>query len=42
MSDFFDVEVITLSDLREDQQGVLISDLAEIICEVFSEPPWNA
>jgi ribosomal protein S18 acetylase RimI-like enzyme len=41
MSDFFDVEVITLSDLREDQQGVLISDLAEIICEVFSEPPWN-
>ena len=36
-----DVEVITLSDLRADQQGVLISDLAEIICEVFSEPPWN-
>ena len=41
MADFFDVQVITLIDLRSDQYGVLISDLAEIICEVFSEPPWN-
>ena len=41
MADFFDVQVITLIDLRSDQYGVLISDLAEIICEVFSESPWN-
>lgn len=41
MSNVYDVEVITLSDLRADQHGVLISDLAEIICEVFSEVPWN-
>ncbi|MFI3198197.1 MAG: GNAT family N-acetyltransferase [Methylococcaceae bacterium] len=41
MADFFDVQVITLIDLRSDQYGLLISDLAEIICEVFSEPPWN-
>jgi len=41
MTDFFDVQVITINDLRSDQQGVLISDLTEIICEVFSEPPWN-
>ncbi len=41
MTDFFDVQVITLIDLRSDQYGLLISDLAEIICEVFSEPPWN-
>ncbi len=41
MTDFFDVQVITISDLRSDQQGILISDLAEVICEVFSEPPWN-
>ncbi|MEI6334705.1 MAG: GNAT family N-acetyltransferase [Methylococcaceae bacterium] len=41
MADFFDVQVITLNDLRSDQYGLLISDLADIICEVFSEPPWN-
>ena len=41
MADFFEVQVITLADLRADQYGVLISELAELICEVFSEPPWN-
>ena len=41
MTDFFDVQVITISDLKSDQQGILISDLADVICEVFSEPPWN-
>jgi len=41
MADFFDVQVITLTDLRSDQYGLLIPDLAEIICEVFSEYPWN-
>jgi hypothetical protein len=30
-----------LIDLRSDQYGLLISDVAEIIFEVFSEPPWN-
>ena len=41
MADFFDVQVTTLIDLRSDQYGLLISDLSEIICEVFSEAPWN-
>jgi len=41
MADFFDVQVIKLNDLRSDQKGLLISDLAEIIVEVFSDPPWN-
>jgi len=41
MADFFEAQVITLADLRADESGVLISNLAEIICEVFSEPPWN-
>ena len=41
MTNFFEVQVITLADLRADQCGVLISELAELICEVFSEPPWN-
>ena len=41
MADFFEVQVITLADLRADQNGFLIFELAELICEVFSEPPWN-
>ena len=41
MPDFFEVQVITLADLRADDYGILISDLAGLICEVFSEPPWN-
>jgi len=41
MEGFFEVQVITLADLRADQDGYLVSELAELICEVFSEPPWN-
>jgi len=41
MADFFEIQVITLNDLRSDQYGLLISDLADIIGEVFSDPPWN-
>lgn len=41
MQDFFAVQVITMADLRADQEGVFISQLASLICEVFSEPPWN-
>lgn len=41
MADFFEIQVITLNDLRSDQYGLVISDLAEIIGEVFTEPPWN-
>ena len=41
MADFFEVQVITLADLRADQSGLMISELAELICDVFSEPPWN-
>ena len=41
MADFFEVQVITVADLKADQNGLMISELAELICEVFSEPPWN-
>ena len=41
MSAMFDVQVITLADLRSDQEGTLIAEIAEIIREVFSEPPWH-
>ena len=41
MADLFDVQVTTLTDLRSDQYGLLISDVADIISKVFSEPPWN-
>jgi GNAT superfamily N-acetyltransferase len=41
MADFYEVQVITLADLKADQSGLMISELAELICEVFSEPPWN-
>ncbi len=41
MQDFFDVKVITMADLRTDQEGVFISQLATLICEVFSQSPWN-
>jgi len=36
MSEVFDVQVISLAYIRADQQGVLIAELADIICEVFS------
>lgn len=39
MQDFFDVKVITIADLRADQEGVFISQLASLICEVFSRHP---
>ena len=41
MSAVFDLQVITLADLRSDQHGNLITELAEIIRAVFSEPPWH-
>ncbi len=41
MADFFEVQVITLADLKADQNGLMIFELAELICDVFSEPPWN-
>ena len=41
MAGFFEVQILTLADLKADQSGLLISELAELICEVFSEPPWN-
>ncbi len=41
MSDLFHVQTISLADIRADEQGALVAELADIICEVFSEPPWN-
>lgn len=41
MADLFDVQVTTLLDLKSDKYGHLISEVADIIGEVFSEPPWN-
>lgn len=41
MVEEYQVKKITLEDLRSDQAGFLVSQLSELICEVFSEPPWH-
>ncbi len=41
MDPFFEVEAVTLAKLRSDNNGRLISHIAALIQEVFSEPPWG-
>ena len=40
MIEEYEIKQITLEDLRSDQTGLLASNLAKLICDVFSEPPW--
>jgi len=37
----FEVAALTLADLRSDHTGGLIEQIASLIKEVFSEPPWH-
>lgn len=37
----FEVTALTLADLRADHTGGLIEQIALLINEVFSEPPWH-
>ena len=41
MVEEYQVKRIGLEDFRSDQAGFLVSQLSELICEVFSEPPWH-
>ena len=37
----YEIKRLTLSDLRNDHEGFIISNIAALISEVFSEPPWS-
>lgn len=37
----FEIIPLTLAEIRADESGRAIGQLAELIEEVFSEPPWN-
>jgi ribosomal protein S18 acetylase RimI-like enzyme len=41
MSDPFEIRAVTLAELRSDNNGRLASEIAGVIQQVFSEPPWH-
>lgn len=41
MSDPFEIRGVTLAELRSDNNGRLATEVAGVIQQVFSEPPWH-
>jgi ribosomal protein S18 acetylase RimI-like enzyme len=41
MNDPFEIRGVTLAELRSDHNGRLASEIAGVIQQVFSEPPWH-